>query len=320
MHLESEAWAAIESYKRRLERASSFDDRPGVVGAAKDLIECIARVVVLATGATVSDSAEFSPLVREAQRALKRQAGGDVGQSEEVRAISNAALAMASAVAPIRNRVGNGHGRARLEPIDEEMLSLVVDAAMLWCRWALRRLGHLLAQYPHSLVTELTTKSSQVGLQAAFDGVRIFDQPADIQHYLGVTLGRSAAGGYGNAFVVGLEPMITGSSDSFPVAYRLGLVDGIVLDGWGQIALMPHVVPWLVTVLASVPPGSAVGALSELAEKSESATWITKWRQSVVDPENTMAALAADKVRLEPNVEAGVDELMAAIDPARRAS
>jgi hypothetical protein len=40
MHLEPATWAAIESYRQRLERASSFDDEPGVVGASKDLIEC----------------------------------------------------------------------------------------------------------------------------------------------------------------------------------------------------------------------------------------------------------------------------------------
>src|SRR5205823_13285328 len=135
-HLADQSWAAIESYLSRFLNASAVDDRPALVGAAKDLIECIARCILDATENAVGDSVKFPKLIYEAQKALKRVAGPDIGVSEEVRAIANAAQAIATSVNAIRNEVGTCHGRARLPEIDDEMASIVYDATFLWCRWA----------------------------------------------------------------------------------------------------------------------------------------------------------------------------------------
>src|SRR5258708_742243 len=185
-HLDDACWEAIQSYRSRFETASRLNDRPGVVGTAKDLIECIARSVLLATGVTLGDNAKFSSLIYEAQKALKRQAGSDIGQSEEIRAIANAAQAIATSISPLRNQVGSGHGRSRLADIDDEMIEIVSDATMLWCRWALRRLGHLLAGYPTLLVEELHNSSNRASLLKHFEAVCLPDQPRDIHHFLGV--------------------------------------------------------------------------------------------------------------------------------------
>jgi hypothetical protein len=62
------------------------------------------------------------------------------------------------------------------------MTIIVTDATMLWCRWALRRLGHLLAGYPNLLRAELKTPVGRDRLQKHFDDVRLPHQPPDIQH------------------------------------------------------------------------------------------------------------------------------------------
>jgi Abortive infection C-terminus len=315
-HLDEASWDAVQSYRARFETASRLNDRPGVVGAAKDLIECIARTVLLATGVTLGDNAKFNSLIYEAQKALKRQAGYDIGQSEEVRAVANAAQVIATSVSPLRNQVGSGHGRSRLADIDEEMVEIVSDATMLWCRWALRRLGHLLAGYPTLLVKELHESSNRVSLLKHFEAVCLPDQPPDIQHFLGVEFGQAGAGGYGNAMVVGVLPAAAdGTVDDYPVEYRLGLVEGMLLTGGGQIGLTASYVPTFISILEPLPPTVAATKVIDLAVRAESATWITRLRWSGVQPRDTLDALNSEKVRLSTQMQEALDALCAALDP-----
>jgi Abortive infection C-terminus len=319
-HLADESWTAIESYLSRFASASAGDDRPAMIGAAKDLIECIARCVLNATENAVGDSVKFPTLIHEAQKALKRVASPDIGVSEEVRAIARAAQTIATSVNAIRNKVGTGHGRARLPEIDDEMSSIVHDATLLWCRWALRRLEHLLAGYPNLLLAEVNTAVSRDTLQRHFNEVRVPNLPTDIQHAVGVAFGRQAAGGFGNAHLVGVKP----AADSpdlveFPVSYRLGLVEGMVIDYAGQIGLTVPYVKDLVDVLAPVPSSQGVPAIVELAGKAQMATWITSWRGQGVDPVKTIETLQVEQQRVGTDMQKAFDKLRAAIDPANRA-
>lgn len=318
-HLAQESWAAILSYESRLTYAAAAGDRPGMIGAAKDLIECIARCVTDATETTVGDSAKFPKLVYEAQKALKRTAGADTSVSEEVRAISNAAQTIATSVNAIRNEVGSGHGRARLPEIDDEMASIVYDATFLWSRWALRRLGHLLAGYPNLLLAELNTAVSRDTLQKHFNDVRLPQLPADIQHALGVAFGREAAGGFGNAYVVGVKPAADQPDvTAFPVPYRLGLAEGMIFDHTGHIGLTAPYVEDLINVLDSVPGAQSAQAITDLAGKAEAATWITTRRGQAVTPTDTIEALDRETQRLSADTRNAFNLLRTTIDPANR--
>jgi len=55
----------------------------------------------------------------------------------------------------LRNRLGTGHGRLLVAGIEEEDARMCVDLAMLWSRWALGRLGRLLAARPDTIVAAL---------------------------------------------------------------------------------------------------------------------------------------------------------------------
>lgn len=316
-HLSTESWEAIESYRTRLASAAAGDDRPAVVGAAKELIECVARCVLDATENPLGDSAKFNNLVHVAQKTLERVAGKGIGTWDEVGIIAGAAQSIAINVNSLRNKVGTGHGRARVAHINDEMAQITADATMLWCRWALRRLGHLLAGYPNVLLAAVSSAVSRDRLRQMFDDVQMPDQPREIQHAIGVAFGREAAGGFGNAWDVGLNPATVSSDlDSFPVDYRLGLVEGMVITYGGQLGLLDSYVPSLVDVLVPVPSTSAAAALNDLAEKAESASWITRWRNSPFDPAATMTALDRERGRLNSKLQPALDRLLAAMDPA----
>ena len=134
-HLKDETWAAIEYHQGRLVAAASAGDKPAMVGASKELIECICRCVLDATEIVLGDNADFPKVLHEAQKALKRAVGPDTSMSAEVKAIANAAKSIATSVNSVRNDVGTGHGRARVPDIDDEMSSIIYDATLLWCRW-----------------------------------------------------------------------------------------------------------------------------------------------------------------------------------------
>jgi hypothetical protein len=310
---------AAADHRGRLAAAVAADDRPGVIGAAKELIECVARCVLDATERPVGDKEDFNAVIRAAQKALERVAGNDVSSSPDVKVIAGAAQSIAVRANVIRNQVGTGHGRARVADIDDEMAEIAADGAMLWSRWALRRLGHLMARYPTRLLSALAGGAYRDRLRTAFEEVQLPDQPKEVQHAIGVAFGREAAGGFGNASVVGLRPAVDSPDlDVYTVDYRLGLVDGMVINGEGQIALTEHYVPRLVDVLAPIPGARAVQAINELAETAKAASWITRWRGETVTPAATVAALRAEQGRLTPELQAPIAALADALDPATR--
>jgi hypothetical protein len=191
-HVQEEPWAAIQRHRLRLEVAWRSSDRPAVVGAAKELIECVARAVLVATEQTIGDRADYAERVNAAHKALARQAGQDVSQSPEIRSIAQSARTIATQVSAVRNAVGARHGRAYTPDIVKEMLTVVTDGALLWTRWALRRLGHLLAGYPNLLIAEVNGSTNRDTLHRHFDAVVLPDQPPEIQQAVGVAFGKQA--------------------------------------------------------------------------------------------------------------------------------
>jgi hypothetical protein len=63
IHLDEDSWHVIDAHRDRVARALAANDRPAVVGVSKDVVECVARVVLEATGATLGDEAKFGPTV-----------------------------------------------------------------------------------------------------------------------------------------------------------------------------------------------------------------------------------------------------------------
>jgi hypothetical protein len=100
-------------------------------------------------------NADFAEVVNRAHVALDRQAGKGITRASDIRAIAQNAKEIVLSVKDLRNDFGTGHGRAEVKSIADEMVTLVVGGALLWVRWALTRLEHLILGAPDSLIAEL---------------------------------------------------------------------------------------------------------------------------------------------------------------------
>jgi hypothetical protein len=93
-----------------------------------------------------------------------------------------------------------------------------------------------MAKYPTRVLAELAGGAHRERLRTVFEEVLLPDQPPEVQRAIGVAFGREAAGGFGNASVVGLKPAASAPDlDAYPIDYRLGLVEGMVINYEGQI-------------------------------------------------------------------------------------
>jgi hypothetical protein len=309
-HIDQPAWDAIELARDRLQRAWEIQDLPEVVGKAKELVETVAKVTVAATEGTVADSTDFAPIVKAAQRTLKRQPGNDLSQDQDLRAMAQAAQTIATSLAPIRNAYGTGHGRARIPDVVEEMATLSLESALVWCRWALRRLGHVLADYPNDLIAAVQTGTTRIVLREKFEAAALAQQPAEVQHRIGVVFGQQSAGGFGNATEVGVEPAVEGGYEDYPIDYRLGLLEGMLLTAGGAIGLTDFYAPWFISLLASLPEPDARGVLERLRQDVVDAPWIDTWRGSThVKPADVVSALRKEGKRLPAGHAEAFDSL-----------
>lgn len=313
-HVDGPAWAAIELARDRLRRSWESNDFPEALGKAKELVETVAKVVVESAEGTVADEADYAPTVKSAHKALRRQPGVDLSQHQEVRAIAQAAQTMATSLGPLRNAFGTGHGRARVPDVSMEMATLGVESALMWCRWALRRLEHLLADYPNDLVDAVNTGTTRAKLRDKFDGAVLAQQPPEIQHRIGVAFGQQSAGGFGNATEVGVEPAIEGGFEDYPIAYRRGLLEGMLLNSAGQIGLPEFYAPRFVSLLGSLPDREATAAAQHLSTLAAQAPWAENWRGSAsAKPSEVIEALRTEGSRLTPVAATGLGGLCEAL-------
>lgn len=110
--LNREAWQAISEAVERLHRGREQDDIPGAVGAAKELCEGVARVILAQRGRNLGHDASYERLINEAHKAIDRQPGPGLANDPEVRTMAQSAKALACQLGPMRNQRGTGHGRA----------------------------------------------------------------------------------------------------------------------------------------------------------------------------------------------------------------
>jgi hypothetical protein len=294
-HLENEAWDAIQVHVRRLEGAQNSSDAGWVIGSAKDLIECVARVVLDAKGVSLSGTADFDEAVNAAHVALQRQPGQDVSMSPDIRAIASSARKMVLGVRSVRNNDGAGHGRARVRAIEEETVTAIFDATVLWVRWALRRLGHILIGEADRLIAELQASVVyRQSLAEHLDAVMLPDQPPETQRAIGFAFGARAAQDTGNPRIVGIDPAIESSDIRvWPIPYRLGITEGLILGRWGYRTSTDRYVPEMAGVLTAVPAADLKKELPDLIEKVESADYPSGYLPPIADRLQVATALRA---------------------------
>ncbi|WP_432973600.1 abortive infection family protein [Dactylosporangium sp. CA-233914] len=132
-----------------LERArrSASSDPAQAIGAAKQLIEATARVVLLARGVTVDQHATVPVLVKKAQEALhlhvSQVAAGSPDGVDALKKVLGGVSAIAIGIGELRNLgYGTGHGQPTLPAgLGERHAHLAVNAASTWCQLLLDTLA-----------------------------------------------------------------------------------------------------------------------------------------------------------------------------------
>jgi hypothetical protein len=244
-------WEAIEAHEARLDGAVQRADFSGVVGAAKELCECVARVICAERAQTLSTSDDFGKTILTAHDALDRRPGRGAAVEMAVREMAQTAREMMTKLSFLRNELGTGHGRSILPVVTRETAAMAEQSARLWSTWALARLDEVLRGEVPGLVQELERGLWHRGLLAQrFAEVGLDSLHSEDQHRLGVAVAHRSSGG--GTFVVrqgGIEPLESDGS-AWPASYRAGVAAGLMIDSLGRFALIPQYVRVLSTIVS----------------------------------------------------------------------
>jgi hypothetical protein len=233
IELSDQHWQAIVDGIGRAQRARRDEDWRAAVGAAKELCETVAKVALAARHADIPD--DYPKLMKAAHVTLARDPG--FVSDRPLRDMAQAARSLATSLAELRNAFGTGHGHAIVPDTTIEHAGLAIDAAFTWCRWALRRLDHVLRNTVDRMISDLAggetfyqgtlaRRLAELDLSTLGDG--------DLER-----LGRAVAhrGLHRETFVVrvdGLEA-VAAAPAQYPEAFRRGLIAGIFVDENGYV-------------------------------------------------------------------------------------
>lgn len=236
--IDAQAWAAITAHRDRLKAsATEHHDRSLILGQAKELAESVARVVIVERGDIAPANMDYCDAIDSAHRALERQPGRDLSQDPELRAVVQGAMKIVRGLREIRNSFGSGHGRAREPVVELEMVDIALAAAMLWTRWALRRLGPLILGQPTTLIDDLLSGAVFYGDQLAerLRAANIGELDEALQQRLGSAVGIRAMRETFNVRIEGVDACAESSAlDRWPRGYRRGVVYGLLFDDAGR--------------------------------------------------------------------------------------
>lgn len=252
-----ENWDAVEDAVGRLHRAIDADDLRLSIGCSKELIECVAKIVLELRGEVVSNNEKFGPVLDRAHRALGRKPSETPEGLAALRDISQAMRTLAGKVGDLRNVVGTGHGRAAVPSADLEVALLSVEAATSWARWALRRLGVILENSPTQLASDLVDGAifTRGVLTRRLQDAGLPSLEESDQRLLGLSVARRAQS---DTFLVqeeGVERCAESDDlEAWPLPYREGLVEGLVYDRIGRFDLSLWGVRQLAQLLVTSGP------------------------------------------------------------------
>jgi hypothetical protein len=138
--------SGIQAELERIRR--SVTEHPDdAIGAAKQLIEATAKVVLKERGQPVSDHDDLADLVKRSQQALllhPRQSPAltDPDAASAVKKILGGLSSIALGVTELRNQYGSGHGRLSAPSgLSPRHARLAVNAASTWCEVMLETLA-----------------------------------------------------------------------------------------------------------------------------------------------------------------------------------
>lgn len=259
--IDAQAWQAILAHRDRLrDSLARGTDRSLILGQAKELAESVARVIITERGDVAPAGMDFCDAIDNAHRVLERQPGPDLSHDPELRAVVQGAKKIVRGLREIRNSFGSGHGRAREPVVELEMIEVAVPAAMLWTRWALRRLGPLILGQPTTLINDLLDGQVFYSGQLAerLRAANIAELDEAMQQRLGTAVGIRAMRETFNVRIEGVEACGESSAlDRWPRGYRRGVVYGLLFDESGRARLNEWALTAIPALLGPVEDQSA---------------------------------------------------------------
>jgi hypothetical protein len=156
------------------------------------------------------------------------------------------------------------------------MVDVAVAAAMLWTRWALRRLGPLIFGQPAPLIDGLLSGQtfSRGQLAERLRAANIAELDEAMQRRLGSAVGIRAMRETFNVRIEGVDACAESSAlDEWPRGYRRGVVYGLLFDDAGRARTNE----WALTKIPAVlgPVGDQAGELTELMKFLETERFTT---------------------------------------------
>lgn len=135
--------SAVRDHLQRLNQNLDSDPRLAV-SVAKELVETTAKLVLRSRDVVYTKTDDVPALVARAQKALKLNASGVEGASDEARALKRILQSLTSltqGITELRNKIGTGHGRESVPTwVRPRHARLAAGAAQTWCTLMLETL------------------------------------------------------------------------------------------------------------------------------------------------------------------------------------
>lgn len=274
-YLGDEHWVSISTELDRLQRSLDAHDDHQVISDLKCLVEAIAKVTLDIDGSPAASNASFPDVVKTAHGKLAQQPGRELAYRSHFGHVATQASKIAVKLGDIRNEFGGGHGRAHQPGVRDEMVDLTLDGALLWARWALRRLGYFSEGRPSTLIRDLVDQPqsfSRGQLRQRLESANLAVLEERHQRAIGVAVGQRSNRG---TFVVqwdGVDSCLASDSLAAPwtTEYRMGLARGLWFAADESPTITPRTIREALSVLDPVP--DTVDFLVELCREAVATT------------------------------------------------
>lgn len=237
-HLDADQVTQIESTVSRISNAVKNGDLALAIGSAKDLSESMAKIAIYSAGGSFTSSDSFKSLISSAHKALDRHPNNVAEVNASFRTVIQSQKNIVGELGTLRNDFGTGHGHARWQQIDHEIALTSIEAALIWCRWAMRRLDDLLANSPNTLRKQLDDGTSfyKGDLTRKLRKIDLPSLDEVSQRAIGVSVARRARTGTFNVAEEGIDACLNQTAIvNWTKQYKLGLILGLVSNTEGQI-------------------------------------------------------------------------------------
>jgi hypothetical protein len=266
--LDQEMASALRLACQRVERALEARDVEATVGAAKDLVESAAKVVIDSLGGTYGSTTDLNQLASKALDAVALHPRG-MQDRPALRRVSQAFVSAVTGVTELRNTDGTGHGRARSSDLEWRHAALVRDAAQAWTSWVLTTASQLLGDRAavDQAVNDVRRQVFHSGdlpnflMQLSLEGHSVADQ-----RRLGIAVARRWT--VGETFLAHddvVHPVAKGQT-SYPEGFREGLVEGLLLDYDGYLHTSPVALERAIEIGVQLPDSVCDRVFKSLAE------------------------------------------------------